>query len=72
MEPPRPGTSMLALRRTAGAAWIETSTQLPSLVANLAIRLRISQMPVVEADEATIPPAALNAADVTLSTLAAA
>ena len=72
MEPPMAGASMLALRRTAGATWIETSGQLPSLVAHLAIRLRVSEMATISGDEATIPSTALVAADVTLSTLAAA
>ena len=63
---------MQALRRTAGAAWIEKSAQLPSLVAHAAIQLRLADMPIVAGDAATIPDAALNAADVVLSTLAAA
>ena len=62
MEPPTAGVSMLALRRTDGATWIEYSAQLPSLVALLAIRLRVSKMATIPADEATIPSAALVAA----------
>ena len=72
LEPDGAGTSMQALRRTAGAAWIEKSAQLPSLVAHAAIQLRLADMPIVAGDAATIPDAALNAADVVLSTLAAA
>lgn len=72
MEPPVAGVSMLALRHTAGALWIETCAQLPSLVAQLVIRVRVTEMAVVLGDEKTIPTAALVAADVILSTLAAA
>ena len=71
---PTPGASMLALRRThSGAVWVSLAMQLPALIASLSVEVSLtSRLPVLAADEAAVPAAALIAADVVLSNLAAA
>ena len=69
---PSPGASMAALRHTdSGAVWVGLAMQLPTFVDSLAIRLSLqSRLPVLPADEAAVPPAALVAADTVLSRMA--
>eukprot|EP00736_Rhodelphis_marinus_P005759 Rmarinus@m.13722 len=67
--PPQPGQSFAALRKCRGQVWALMAQRLPALQNQSLVREALRRMPLVEADESTIPDEAVSAAVAALSIL---